>query len=105
MQVVRHMNEVDQNGHLDLVVRGEHGDGLDRVVVAVNDGDPGPGVRVRPHVSVGVRPDVLVCREPGGLIMDGLAGVGGEVFVFHAPAGSVDGDDLAVVQDGGLPVS
>jgi hypothetical protein len=27
------------------------------------------GVRVRPHVSVGVRPDVLVCREPGGLIM------------------------------------
>ena len=28
-----------------------------------------PSVRVRPHVSVGVRPDVLVCREPGGLIM------------------------------------
>ena len=26
-------------------------------------------VRVRPHVSVGVLPDVLVCREPGGLIM------------------------------------
>ncbi len=29
-QVVRHMNEAGQDGHLDLVVRGERADGLDR---------------------------------------------------------------------------
>ena len=38
------MNEVDQDGHLDLVVRGERGDDLDLVVVAVHHGEPRPQV-------------------------------------------------------------
>src|SRR5258708_17521955 len=58
------------------------------------------GVGVRPRVSVGVLPDVSAGL--GGLavgLWHGRGGVGGGAVVFHPPAGPVDGDDVAVVEE------
>ena len=58
------MDEVDQDGHLDLVVRSERGDGLDLVVVAVHHGEPRPQVIAVAAVRFGER---LGDDFPGGL--------------------------------------
>lgn len=57
-------------------------------------------VRVLRGVSRGVRRDVLAGFRLGSLCQVGLSGWGevGEA-VFEPPAGAVDGDDLAVVQE------
>ena len=71
---------VDQDRHLDPVLRGEGRDGLDLVVVAIHDREPGPlvagvaavrlGERVRDRRTVSGHEDGIVVEEHDDLAGD-----------------------------------
>ena len=65
------MDEIDQDRDLDLAFRREAGDGGDLGIIAVHDGDPGPGavrvaaVRFRERVRDDGRDRLADRREQG----------------------------------------
>lgn len=91
-------------GGVGLVVgRGSKAQASRPVLLAVQGAGTGsaPGrwglfVRVLPHMSVGVRPDVSV---PAGGSWHGVGVRGERRAVFKPVAGSVDADHVAVVQE------